>query len=204
MLIRNEEKDKEVEEDEDFIFIKERLTAAAHAFRMRESQLANIELERINHKRQSRKTRERLQNIKSIFAENGYQKALQAEKGAYIVKKSDKPDIVLLANGSEVSTLLSAIPILEEKGLKIQVVSAPSEGLFFNQSEDYRKEVLPVGVPVFGLTAGLPSTLQRFIKDNGKVFGLSHFGYSAPYTVLDEKFGFTAENVVKEVMEMLK
>ncbi len=147
------------------------------------------------------------QNIKSISlsisAENGYEKALQAEKGAYIVKKADSPDIVLLANGSEVSTLLSAVPALESKGLKVQVVSAPSEGLFFNQPADYRKQVLPCGVPVFGLTAGLPSTLQRFVSDNGKVFGLSHFGYSAPYTVLDEEFGFTADNVVKEVLEML-
>ena len=143
------------------------------------------------------------QNIKSISAENGYRKALQAEKGAYIVKKADNPDIILLANGSEVATLLAAVPELESKGLKVQVVSAPSEGLFFNQPKDYRKEVLPCGVPVFGLTAGLPSTLHRFIKDNGKVFGLNHFGYSAPYSILDKEFGFTAENVVKEVLEML-
>jgi transketolase len=86
----------------------------------------------------------------------------------------------------------------------VQVASAPSEGLFFAQDEAYRREVIPAGVPVFGLTAGLPSTLHRFVGDNGAVFGLDHFGFSAPYKVLDEKFGFTAENVFLQVEKLLK
>ncbi|MDD6357923.1 MAG: transketolase [Bacteroidales bacterium] len=144
------------------------------------------------------------QNVKSIVSEHRYQDALQAAKGAYIVKKAaGKPDIVLLANGSEVATLMEATPVLEEKGLKVQVVSAPSEGLFFNQPESYRKEVVPDGVPVFGLTAGIPFALQRMVGVDGKVFGLDHFGYSAPYSVLDEKFGFNANNVVAQVMQYL-
>ena len=141
------------------------------------------------------------QNIKSATT---YEMALQAEKGAYIIKRAaGTPDITLVANGSEVATLLEAAPLLEEKGLKVQVVSAPSEGLFFNQPLAYQREVIPANVPVFGLTAGLPSTLQRLIGANGKAFGLEHFGFSAPYTVLDEKFGFTAENVYNRVVEML-
>jgi transketolase len=138
------------------------------------------------------------QNIKAVVS---YEEALQAEKGAYIVKKTaSKPDVVLVANGSEVATLIEAAPLLEEKGLKVQVVSAPSEGLFFNQSLEYQREVLPASVPVFALTAGLPSTMQRFVGDTGKVFGLDHFGFSAPYTVLDEKFGFTAQNVLAQII----
>jgi transketolase len=144
------------------------------------------------------------QNIKNIVAENGYTSALQAAKGAYIVyKPAAKADIILVANGSEVATLIEAVPFLKEKGIEAQVVSAPSEGLFFNQDESYRNEVIPASTPVFGLTAGLPSTLQRLAGANGKVFGLDHFGYSAPYKVLDKEFGFTAENVVNQVTAQL-
>jgi transketolase len=147
------------------------------------------------------------QNIKDLPAASGnrYGEAQQMAKGAYVVQKADKPNIVLLANGSEVATLVEAAKLLEErKGLRVQIVSAPSEGLFFNQDKKYQEEVLPAGVPVFGLTAGLPSTLHRFIKDNGAAFGLDHFGFSAPYKVLDEKFGFTAENVFAQVEKLLK
>ena len=144
------------------------------------------------------------QNIKNLVAENGYTSALQAAKGAYIVyKPTAKADIILVANGSEVATLIEAVPFLKEKGIEAQVVSAPSEGLFFNQDASYRNEVIPASTPVFGLTAGLPSTLQRLAGANGKVFGLDHFGYSAPYKVLDKEFGFTAENVVNQVTAQL-
>jgi transketolase len=92
---------------------------------------------------------------------------------------------------------------LEATGLKVRVVSVPSEGLFRQQSAEYQQKVLPEGIPVFGLTAGLPVNLMGLAGSKGRVFGLDHFGYSAPYKVLDEKFGFTADNVVKEVMELL-
>lgn len=146
------------------------------------------------------------QNIKDIPAASGnrYNEALQAAKGAYIVQKSENPDIVLLANGSEVATLIEASGLLaERKNLKVQVVSAPSEGLFFNQSKEYQTEVIPENVPVFGLTAGLPSTLGRLVGKNGTVQGLDHFGYSASYKVLDEKFGYTAETVYNNVIKFL-
>jgi transketolase len=144
------------------------------------------------------------QNIKSLVTVNGYQQALQAARGAYIVHKAkNKPSVILIANGSEVSTLLAAVPLLEEKGIETQVVSAPSEGLFLQQDETYRQSVIPSSIPAFGLTAGLPSTLQRLVGAKGHVFGLDHFGYSAPFKVLDEKFGFTPQNVVKQIMQML-
>ena len=129
--------------------------------------------------------------------------ASKIARGAYIIKDATDPDVILLANGSEVSTQIAGAIKLEEKGLKVRVVSAPSEGLFRKQSAEYQEKVLPSGLPIFGLTAGLPVTLQGLAGRNGSVFGLDHFGFSAPYKVLDEKFGFTADNVVKNVMEFL-
>lgn len=146
------------------------------------------------------------QNIKDLPAASGdrFEEALQAAKGAYVVIKNENPDVVLVANGSEVSTLAEAAPLLNEAGIKVQVVSAPSEGLFFNQSKEYQESVIPSNLPVFGLTAGLPSTLARLVGKNGVVWGLEHFGHSAPYQVLDEKLGFTTENVLKQVKALLK
>jgi len=92
---------------------------------------------------------------------------------------------------------------LKKDNLKVRVISAPSEGLFRNQSENYRKSVIPENVPVFGLTAGLSVTLQGLIGPNGVVWGMNSFGYSAPYKVLDEKLGFTPDNVYQRVKEYL-
>ncbi|NOU60529.1 transketolase [Marinifilum sp. JC070] len=148
------------------------------------------------------------QNIKNLPSANGsrYEEALAAEKGAYIVEKPEStPDVILLASGSEVSTLVAGAEILKaEKGLKVQIVSVPSEGLFRQQSAEYQNEVIPAGIPVLGLTAGLPVTLQGLVGPNGKSVGLDHFGYSAPAGVLDQKFGYTAENVVIEVEALLQ
>ncbi len=132
--------------------------------------------------------------------------ANQAEKGAYIVQKdAGDPDVVLVASGSEVATLIEGAEILREKdGLKVQVVSAISEGLFREQPEAYQKEVIPEEVPVFGLTAGLPVTLQGLVGAKGAAWGLESFGFSAPYKVLDEKLGFTGENVHKQVIQLLE
>ncbi len=143
------------------------------------------------------------QNITSLPG-SSYQQALKAKKGAYIVQKdADKVDVVMVASGSEVSSLIDGAKLLNEEGIKCQIVSVPSEGLFRNQDEAYQKELLPEGVPVFGLTAGLPVTLEGLVRQNGKVWGLDHFGASAPYKVLDEKFGFTPENVAAQVKELL-
>ncbi len=145
------------------------------------------------------------QNIKNLPGSN-YEQALKAKKGAYIVEKdAETPDVVLLASGSEVATLVAGAEKLRaEKGLKVQIVSVISEGVFRNQDAAYQAEVLPVDVPRFGMTAGLPVTLEGLVGANGTVWGLDHFGYSGPYTVLDEKFGFTADNVFNQVVDMLK
>ena len=127
----------------------------------------------------------------------------QAEKGAYIVSGSDEnPDVILVASGSEVSTLVAGAQLLKAEGMKVRIVSCPSEGLFRNQSKEYQESVLPEGAKIFGLTAGLPVNLQGLVGSNGKVFGLDSFGFSAPYKVLDEKLGFTPENVYAQVMAM--
>lgn len=124
-------------------------------------------------------------------------------KGAYIVSKDENPQVVMLASGSEVSTLIAGAELLRKDGIRLQVVSVPSEGLFRNQDKAYQEQVLPKGVVRFGLTAGLPCTLEGLVGENGKVWGLESFGFSAPYKVLDEKLGFTAENVYKQVKALL-
>ncbi|PWJ37882.1 transketolase family protein [Sediminitomix flava] len=143
------------------------------------------------------------QNIKALPLETGtrYEASKSAEKGGYIVKDVENPDIILVASGSEVSTLVAGAELLEE--LKVRIVSVPSEGLFRKQEKAYQEEVLPASVPKFGLTAGLPVTLLELVGDQGKVCGLNHFGYSAPASVLDEKFGFTATYVAQEVRAYL-
>ena len=141
------------------------------------------------------------QNITSLPEGNDYE---QARKGAYVVKGSDEDyDVILLASGSEVSTLLAGADLLRKDGVKTRIVSVPSEGLFRNQSAEYQEAVLPKGSKIFGLTAGLPVNLLGLVGANGKIWGLESFGYSAPYKVLDEKLGFTAENVYKQVKEFL-
>lgn len=129
----------------------------------------------------------------------------EAQKGAYIVGGSDEnPDVVLLASGSEVSTLVSGAELLRKDGFKVSIVSVPSEGVFRNQTAEYQREVLPEGVKRLGLTAGLPVNLEGLVAGNGKVFGLESFGFSAPYKVLDEKLGFNAENVYNQVKEIMR
>ncbi len=141
------------------------------------------------------------QNITNLPAGNDY---AQAAKGAYIVAGSDQnPDVVLVASGSEVSTLVAGAELLRKDGVKVRIVSAPSEGLFRSQPAEYQESVIPAGAKVFGLTAGLPVTLEGLVGANGKVWGLPSFGFSAPYKVLDEKLGFNAENVYKQVKEMI-
>ncbi len=140
------------------------------------------------------------QNIEQLPEGTDY---TQAAKGAYIVAGSDEnPDVILLASGSEVSTLVAGAALLREDGLKVRIVSVPSEGLFRSQPKEYQQDILPCGVKIFGLTAGLPVNLEGLVGANGKVFGLESFGFSAPYKVLDEKLGFTARNVYNQVKAM--
>ena len=115
----------------------------------------------------------------------------------------ENPDVIMVASGSEVSTLVAGAELLAKDGIKTRIVSAPSEGLFRNQSKEYRESILPTGAKIFGLTAGLPVNLQGLVGANGKIWGLESFGFSAPYKVLDEKLGFNAENVYNQVKSML-
>ncbi len=143
------------------------------------------------------------QGIAKLPAGNDYE---QARKGAYIVAGSDEnPDVILVASGSEVSTLEAGCEALRKDGIKVRVVSAPSEGLFRRQPQEYQDAVLPYDVKKFGMTAGLPCTLEGLvgIGPNSKIFGMKSFGFSAPYKVLDEKLGYTGENVYKQVKAFL-
>jgi transketolase len=144
------------------------------------------------------------QGIKDVpSAGSRYEDAKQAEKGAYVVSGGADAAVTLVANGSEVSSLVEAAVLLEKEGITCKIVSVISEGLFRDQSAEYQASVLDVSKPVFGLTAGLPVTLATMVGTHGKVFGLDHFGYSAPAEVLDEKFGFTGPQVYTQVKKYL-
>lgn len=140
------------------------------------------------------------QNVNSLPEGTDYS---QVRKGAYIVKDDPNYDVILLASGSEVSTLLAGAELLNADGIKTRIVSVPSEGLFRTQSKEYQESVLPKGAKIFGMTAGLPVTLQSLVGVEGMIYGLESFGFSAPYKVLDEKLGFNAENVFKQVKDYL-
>ena len=141
------------------------------------------------------------QNINNLPEGTDYS---QAAKGAYTIAGADEnPDVIMVASGSEVSTLVAGAKLLAKDGIKTRIVSVPSEGLFRNQSKEYQESILPTGAKIFGLTAGLPVNLQGLVGANGKIWGLESFGFSAPYKVLDEKLGFNAENVYNQVKSML-
>ncbi len=150
-------------------------------------------------------SRQTIDDLPAESPQERYEMAGLSQKGAYIVQKADgKPDVNLVASGSEVSTLVDAAGLLRKDGYKVQVTSVISEGLFRTQDESYQKEVIPDDIPVFALTAGLPVTMLGLAGKHGKVVGLDHFGYSAPYKVLDEQFGFYGENICKEVIQFIE
>ena len=141
------------------------------------------------------------QNVNSLPEGTDYK---QAAKGAYIVQDAEgSADVVMVASGSEVSTLVAGAELLAKDGIKTRIVSVPSEGLFRTQSKEYQESIIPTGSKVFGLTAGLPVNMEGLVGANGKIWGLESFGFSAPYKVLDEKLGFNAENVYNQVKSML-
>lgn len=141
------------------------------------------------------------QNVKSLPGHVDY---TQARKGAYIVEDAENFDVILLASGSEVSTLIDTAELLKADGIKSRVVSCPSDGLFRRQDKEYQEQVLPADARIFALTAGLPVIFEGLVGAHGRVYGLDSFGFSAPYKVLDEKLGYTAENIRKEVLAFLK
>ena len=140
------------------------------------------------------------QNVKDLPQTTDYS---GVARGAYEVVAECNPDVILVASGSEVSTLAEAAQLLAQDGIKARVVSCPSEGLFRRQSKEYQESILPKGAKIFGLTAGLPVTFEGLVGGNGRVYGLDHFGYSAPYKVLDEKLGYTPQNMYHEIKKFL-
>jgi len=151
-------------------------------------------------------SRQNIKDLPVISGSNRFKDALQSYKGAYIVTHTkNTPDIIFVGNGSEVSTLVEGAKLLDQKNkIEVQVVSAISEGLFRNQDISYQQKVIPAGIPVLGLTAGLSSTLRGLVGDKGITIGMDSFGFSAPYEVLDEKLGFTPDNVYKQALNYLK
>ena len=144
------------------------------------------------------------QNVNNLPAGTDYE---QARKGAYIVTGSDEDyDVIMVASGSEVSTLVAGAELLRQEGIKPRIVSVPSEGVYRTQPIEYQQSIIPMGSKVFGLTAGLPVNLQGFLigaQPESRIWGLDSFGFSAPYKVLDEKLGYTAQNVYEQVKAML-
>ena len=148
-------------------------------------------------------SRQNIRSLKAMGSTSRREEAMQAAKGGYVVMDAAKPAAVLIASGSEVSTLVEGAEQLAAEGIAVRVVSVPSEGLFRDQPRSYQESVLPAGVPRYGLTSGLPVTLRGLVGENGTIHGLDHFGYSAPFKVLDEKFGYNGATVAAEVKKML-
>ena len=140
------------------------------------------------------------QNIKDLPAGTDYS---GVSRGAYAVIPEAAPDVILLGSGSEISTLAEAGELLKKDGIRYRAVSCPSEGLFRRQSREYQQALLPDGVRKFGLTSGLPVNLEGLVGSTGRVYGMDRFGYSAPYKVLDEKLGFTGQNIYNEIKAFL-
>ncbi len=146
------------------------------------------------------------QNIPDLPAATGNRldEAEGARRGGYVVMDSPSAKVTLVANGSEVSLLCEVAVMLDAEQIPCRVVSVPSIGLFEIQDEEYKNSVIPANAPVFGLTAGLPSTLRGVCGAKAKIYGLDHFGASAPYKVLDEQFGFTAQNILMEIRKFIR
>ena len=145
------------------------------------------------------------QNIKSLPALSGLsrqEEAKKAEKGGYVVLDSADARATLIATGSEVSTLVEGAELLAAEGIATRVVSIPSEGLFRDQPKEYQEAVLG-NLPRYGMTSGLSLNLAGLVGENGYIHGFDHFGYSAPFKVLDEKFGYNGKCVAEEVKALL-
>lgn len=143
-------------------------------------------------------TRQDVDDIPSCTGDR-YSEARQMLHGGYVVVENPDARVTLAGNGSEVSLLVKTARLLADEGIPARVVSIPSNGIFLDQDADYRSTVIPKGVPVVGVTAGLPSTFLDVLGSDAYIFGLDHFGASAPAKVLDEKFGFTPVAVAELV-----
>jgi transketolase len=140
-----------------------------------------------------------------VLDQNKYGSAANLSKGAYVLVGADNPDVLLLATGSEVSVALCAAEGLAADGITAQVVSMPCWELFEKQSQEYKDSVLPPNVKArVGIEAGIEQGWSKWLGDNGIFVGMSSFGASAPGKVCFEKFGITAENVIKAAKKSME
>lgn len=128
------------------------------------------------------------------------------ERGAYILTEppDKKPDVILIGTGSEVSIAYAAAELLTAQGRKVRVVSMPSWELFDRQTEEYKSSVLFPGIPRIGIEAGVTIAWNRYVPgDAGYTIGLDRFGASAPYKILYQEFGLTAERIQEKANQLL-
>jgi transketolase len=139
-----------------------------------------------------------------ILAGEGYQTGVA--KGAYVVADCEgKPDLILIATGSEVAVTIKAKTELDKQGVKVRVISMPSWELFDRMPESYRDEILPPDVHRrIAVEAGIPMGWEKYVGSKGTIIGISGFGASAPGNVVMEKYGFTVENIVEKALACLK
>jgi transketolase len=132
-----------------------------------------------------------------VLDQNKYSSATNLDKGAYVLAAVDRPDVLLLATGSEVSVALNAAEALAKENIAAQVVSMPCWELFEKQSQEYKDSVIPPDVKArVGIEAGVEQGWHKYIGDKGVFIGVSTFGASAPAKICFEKYGITAENVI--------
>jgi len=146
------------------------------------------------------------QNVPTLDR-NKFAPADGLDRGAYILKDAPdgKPDLILLASGSEVPIAIEAAEKLEKKDLTVRVVSMPSWELFERQSQEYQHEVLPSDINArVAIEAGITQGWHPYVGANGRVMGIDHFGASAPYQILYEKFELTSEKVVETALACLR
>jgi transketolase len=138
---------------------------------------------------------------RSVFAP-----AAGLQQGAYVLADLLKgnPDLLLIASGSEVHIAIEAAKTLRQKGIPCRIVSMPSRELFDKQPESYRRDVLAPEIKTrIAIEAGRTQGWWRYVGEKGDVVGIEHFGASAPYKVLYEKFGVTADRVVEKALKLL-
>ncbi|MFZ0033882.1 MAG: transketolase [Sedimentisphaerales bacterium] len=136
--------------------------------------------------------------------QNKYGSATNLSKGAYVLVGTDKPDVLLLASGSEVSIALCAAEGLVKENIKANVISMPCWELFEKQSKEYKDSVLPPAVKArVGIEAGVEQGWGKWLGDKGIFIGMSSFGASAPYKVCFEKFGITPQNIITSAKKIL-
>ncbi len=139
-----------------------------------------------------------------VIDQTKYGSASQLEKGAYILSDSEKPKVILIATGSEVSLIMEAQAKLKEQGIAARVVSMPSWELFEKQDSAYKEKVLPSGIRKrLAVETGSPLGWHKYVTDEGAIIGMTTFGESGPIGDLMKFFGFTVDHVVKKAKELI-